>query len=133
MGIPLSDPNCLDDTKWISQGILGQMLESIRNDQINCHRGAIGIRYHKQSTDTLHASQVPMAGPNMPQQLSASSMDFSQAISSSISNNHPLAEEPLSGPESTSTIASTSPTSDTTVMATDTDPSEGAPDEPVHA
>ena len=26
-GIPLSDPNCLDDTKWISQGILGQMLE----------------------------------------------------------------------------------------------------------
>ena len=42
-GIPLNDLNCLDDTKWIGQGILGQMLESIRNDQINCHRDAIGI------------------------------------------------------------------------------------------
>ena len=132
-GIPLSDPNCLDDTKWISQGILGQMLESIRNDQINCHRGAVGIGYHQQSATAIHASQAPMAGPNMPQQLSASSMDFSQAISSSISNNHPLTEEPLSGPESASASASSSPTSDTTAMATDTDPSEGPPEEHVHA
>ena len=132
-GIPSSDPNCLDDTKWISQGILGQMLESIRNDQINCHRGAVGIGYHQQSTTAIHTSQVQMAGPNMPQQLSASSMDFSQAISSSISNNHPLTEEPLSRPESASASASSSPTSDTTAMATDTDPSEGPPDEQVHA
>ena len=131
--IPLSDPNCLDDTKWISQGILGQMLESIRNDQINCHSGAIGTQYHQQSTATIHATQVPMAGPNMLQQPSASSMDFSQAISSSISNNHPLTEEPLSGPESASASASSSPTSDTTAMATDTDPSKGPPDETVHA
>ena len=28
-GIPLGDPACLDSTKWISQGILGQMLECI--------------------------------------------------------------------------------------------------------
>ena len=131
-GIPLSDQNCLDDTKWISQGILGQMLENIRNDQINCHRGAIGIQYHQQSTDTIHNSQVPMAGPNMLQQLSASSMDLSQVISSSISNNHPLTDKPLSGPESASVSASTSPTSDTTAMAMDTDPSEGPPDKPVH-
>ena len=131
-GIPLSDPNCLDDTKWISQGILGQMLESIHNDQINSHRGAIGTGYHQQSTTTIQASQVQMADPNMPQQLSASSMDFSQATSSYISNSHPLTEEPLSGPESASTSASSSPTSDTTVMATDTDPSKGPPDEPVH-
>ena len=74
-----------------------------------------------------------MAGPNMLQQLSASSMDFSQALSRSISNNRPLTEEPLSGPESASTSTSTSLTSDTTVTAMDTDPSKGPPDEPVHA
>ena len=28
-GIPLNDPTCLDETKWIGPGILGQMLESI--------------------------------------------------------------------------------------------------------
>ena len=108
------------------------MLESIRNDQINSHRGAVGTGYHQQSTTTIHASQVQMAGPNMPQQLSASSMDFSQATSSYISNSCPLTEEPLSGPESASTSASSSPTSNTTAMAMDTDPSEGPPDEPVH-
>ena len=32
-GIPLNDPTCLDETKWISPGILGQMLESIQNEQ----------------------------------------------------------------------------------------------------
>ena len=31
-GLPLSDPDCLDCTKWISQGILGQILEDIRNE-----------------------------------------------------------------------------------------------------
>ena len=28
-GLPLSDPDCLDRTKWISQGILGQILKDI--------------------------------------------------------------------------------------------------------
>ena len=28
----MSDPDCLDHTKWISQGILGQILEDIRNE-----------------------------------------------------------------------------------------------------
>ena len=69
----------------------------------------------------------------MPQQLSASSMDFSQATSSYISNNRPLTEEPLSGPESASVSASSSPISDTTVMAMDTDLSEVPHDEQVHA
>ena len=34
------DPDCLDRTKWISQGILGQILEDIRNkfkDADRCH------------------------------------------------------------------------------------------------
>ena len=31
-GMPLGDPACLDSTKWISQGILGQMLECIHSE-----------------------------------------------------------------------------------------------------
>ena len=31
-GMPLGDTACLDSTKWISQGILGQMLECIRSE-----------------------------------------------------------------------------------------------------
>ena len=40
-GLPLSDPDCLDRSKWISQGILGQILEDIRNkfkEADRCHR-----------------------------------------------------------------------------------------------
>ena len=49
-GVPLGDPNCLDPTKWISQGILGQILECIREEAVNSGkhfyhqpRPAIGI------------------------------------------------------------------------------------------
>ena len=31
-GLSLDDPQCLDQRKWISQGILGQILEDIRNE-----------------------------------------------------------------------------------------------------
>ena len=31
-GIPLNDPNCLDSSKWINQGIMGQILEGICNN-----------------------------------------------------------------------------------------------------
>ena len=31
-GLSLGEPSCLDSSKWFSQGILGQILESIRNE-----------------------------------------------------------------------------------------------------
>ena len=31
-GLSIGEPACLDSTKWFSQGILGQILESIRNE-----------------------------------------------------------------------------------------------------
>ena len=34
-GMPLNDPACLDHSKWISQGILGQILECIREEVLN--------------------------------------------------------------------------------------------------
>ena len=44
-GLPLSDPDCLDGTKWISQGILGQILEDIQNEFENADR-----RYSQPAT-----------------------------------------------------------------------------------
>ena len=37
-GVPLGDPECLDPMKWISQGILGQILEYIRDEVLNSRR-----------------------------------------------------------------------------------------------
>ena len=33
-GIPLNDPTCLDPEKWVSQGIMGQILEDIRYEAL---------------------------------------------------------------------------------------------------
>ena len=44
-GLPLSDPDCLDRMKWISQGILGQILEDIRNEFKDADR-----RHYQQTT-----------------------------------------------------------------------------------
>ena len=33
-GIPLNDPECLDPQKWITQGIMGRILENIRSEAI---------------------------------------------------------------------------------------------------
>ena len=37
-GLSLSDPDCLDCSKWIRQGILGQILEDIRNEFKDAYR-----------------------------------------------------------------------------------------------
>ena len=37
-GLPLGDPACLDTSKWISQGIMGQILESIRDEALHYSR-----------------------------------------------------------------------------------------------
>ena len=76
-GIPLTDPNCLDDTKWIGQGILGQMLESICNDSLNCQRGSMSIQYHHRANPSHPSSQSLLPDSDMQQhQIGASSMDF---------------------------------------------------------
>ena len=48
-GLPLGDQTCLDSTKWFSQGILGQNLESICNE-------AYQLRGHTQLLPTPHSS-----------------------------------------------------------------------------
>ena len=131
-GIPLTDPNCLDDTKWIRQGILGQMLESIHNDSLNCHRGSMSIQYHHPANPSHSSSQSLLPDSDMQQhQIGASSMDFSDEMISTISCANHLPGDSPSGQDSASASESTSPTLDTTATATDTDPGECPPEEPL--
>ena len=129
-GIPLTDPNCLDNTKWTGQGILGQMLESIRNDSLS--RGPMSIHYHHPANPSHSSSQSLLPDSDMQQhQIGASSMDFSDEMISTISCADRLPGESLSGQDSASASVSTSPMSDTTATATDTDPGKCPPEEPL--
>ena len=61
-GIPLNDPTCLDETKWISPGILGQMLESIRNEQalrLNSLHSYHGNATHQTLSNNGAPSSLP--------------------------------------------------------------------------
>ena len=131
-GIPLNDPQCLDDTKWISQGILAKFWKVFAMTNWTALEVKVASNTFNNQLLPPIAPQVALAGSDMSQQLSATPIDFSHVIPDGIPNSDLPREELLSGPESTSASASTSPISDTTATATDTDPSEGPPDEPVH-
>ena len=69
-GVPLNDPTCLDETKWMSPGILGQMLESIRTEQALCltsahtyqQQGAIHSNTaHPPPTSTVTSLPPPLS------------------------------------------------------------------------
>ena len=131
-GILLTDPNCLDDTKWIGRGILGQMLESIRNDSLNCHRVSMSILYHHPANPSHSSSQPLLPDSDMQQhQIGACSMDISDEMIGTTSRANHLPGKSLSGQDSASASASTTPTSDTTATATDTDPGECLLEEPL--
>ena len=106
-GIPLGDPSCLDPTKWISQGIMGQILECIRVEE--------------NQSRHLHYQQPPTLIPNTCEQLP-------QCLTSNMLQKAFIVTEqqvPLNDPtvvSDTSATASTTPASDTT--ASDTDPGE---------
>ena len=106
-GIPLGDPGCLDPTKWISQGIMGQILECIRVEE--------------NQSRHLHYQQPPSMIPNTCEQLP-------QHLTSNMLHKSFVVTEQQSPPNDstavsdTSATASTTPVSDTT--ASDTDPGE---------
>ena len=119
-GVPLGDPASLNEMKWISPGILGQMLENIHSEYLSIHDTP--TNYHYQSanignpslteaevTDPIHrvTTSAPQAIPGVSQDCQPTPMDGS-----------------LSATDSASASASTTPVSDTT--ATDTDSGECA-------
>ena len=119
-GMPLGDPTCLDSTKWISQGILGQMLECIRSEVTqpraqSDHQSPLSITpslAYKQSVslDTLETNH------------SIGTSNFSEPMPIPPAANMSIANEPLLTTDSVSMSASITPVSDTT--ASDTDQSD---------
>ena len=124
-GIPLNDPTCLDETKWISPGILGQMLESIRNEQ------ALRLNsLHSYHSNTAHQT---LSNNDAPSSLSETLAVSSHRVLSSASHTQTetlptydsqitVMEGLSSSTETHTSSVSTSmtPVSDTTETDTDT-------------
>ena len=117
-GISLNDPSSLDDTKWITPGILGQILENIHNEQVINHNSM--HHYYSQPPAITHplVTQLPAGGAQMmPRTVSSAPQMIPGAVSNK--SDSIVAEGTSSMSDSTSASASTTPVSDTT--ATDTD------------
>ena len=116
-GMPLGNQACLDSTKWISQGILGQMLECIRSEVTQPRAQS----YHQP----LPPSFTPF--PALKQRTSLSTSESTHSVGTSIpcepmptlpSTNMANVEE-LVAADMENTSASTTPVSDTTASDTD--------------
>ena len=124
-GMPLGDPACLDSTKWISQGILGQILECIHGE-VTQSRGQF---YHQPPPSTIPNLVGQLQQQSASIGVSETNLSIGTSYSSgprpvpSAANNTIIDESSLITDSSTS--ASTTPVSDTT--ASDTDQSELQP------
>ena len=107
-GMPLSDPACLDHAKWISQGILGQILEHIRDEVLNSRIHS----YHQPMPTTCTTSEYQISNQNIPELRHDPDLASCTLL--------PSVGDPTGAESCTS--ASTTPTSDTT--ASDTDPGD---------
>ena len=120
-GIPLGDPTCLDPSKWISQGIMGQILECIHGE----------VNQSRHSLYQQPPPPIPNSCEQLPQRLIPNMLQ--NAFVPTVAEEHvPVPVNDPTAVSDTSATASTTPASDTT--ASDTDPSEnlsanGTPDE----
>ena len=116
-GMPLGNPACLDSTKWISQGILGQLLECIRSEVTQPR-----AQSHHQLPPP---SFTPF--PALKQHASLSTSESTHSVGTIIpsepmpilpSTNMAIVEE-LAATDMENTSASTTHVSDTTASDTD--------------
>ena len=114
-GKPLGDPACLDTSKWTSQGIMGQILESIRDEALHysgtlSSSSVMSNHLHNltveesNSIKSLVANQPPSNAP-----VAAAMFATLEAVCSTESNNNTI--------DSAST--STTPVSNTTASDSD--------------
>ena len=115
-GLPLNDPSSLDDTKWISQGILGQILENICSEQV-MKLDHVYHTYPQAAALTLPPHHLAGGVPLVPRPVPSAP----QMIPGTMCNPTGLTTGDGSSTlsDATSTSASTTLVSDTT--ATDTD------------
>ena len=60
-GVPLSDPDCLNTTKWTTQGILGELLEEIRDNYRKTNVGMILDQHAVPSIHCVSQTSEPLA------------------------------------------------------------------------
>ena len=120
-GMPLGDPECLNPTKWISQGIMGQILEYIREEAVNS-----GRHFYPQpllSSHTAINEQVThQIDPNLRHEAENTTNASGKIASNAATgiSTTSILDDAVAIDSNTS--ASTTPTSDTT--ASDTDPGD---------
>ena len=129
-GILLGDPACLDASKWISQGIMGQILESIRDEALQTQQ----VQYYSyplalSSTVASHLHHPTAPKPNSTKPLVAHKPPPSTPVITDIFTTlESSASTESNNNTSDSTSASTTLVSDTT--ASDSDPGETQPKQP---
>ena len=117
-GLPLGDHACLDTSKWTLQGIMGQMLESIRDEALHYSRtlsssSVMSNHLHNLTVEESNSSKSQVANqPPSNAPIAATMFAILEATCSTESNNN----------TSDSASASTTPISNTT--ASDSDPGE---------
>ena len=103
-GVPLGDPASLDETKWISPGILGQMLESIRSEYLSIHDTSTNY-HHYQSANIGNPSLPPSTEAEVTDPIQRVTTSALQAISGVSQDCQPI---PMDGSLSTTDSASAS-------------------------
>ena len=125
-GIPLHDPGCLDPDKWFTQGIMGQILEGIRDEALQIreqqqqHYSIVGLTM-PSSTHTNN-EKLPRLQPQAvaPMATSTIAPNYNAAVSELVSSKGQRSFPPLNNvqtclsDENGSGSASTIPISDTT-------------------
>ena len=76
-GMPLKDDECLNQTKWTSQGIMGQMLEEIR-EELGSMLYASKIPDSSANQESHQSGNVPTPSTAPPYESSASSSSDSE-------------------------------------------------------
>ena len=74
-GIPLNDPVCLDPSKWITQGIMGQILEGIHDEALQNQ-----YLHHHLHTTVFTMTNNPHY-PTVPRSSSACNPQLTQSLS----------------------------------------------------
>ena len=117
-GLPLGDPACLDTSKWISQGIMGQILESIHDEALHYSQmlsssSVVSNHLHDLTAEETNSIKFQVANqPPSNAPVGAAIFATLESVCSTESNNNTI----------DSASASTTPVSDTT--ASDSDPGE---------
>ena len=112
-GKSLNEPDCLDGMKWTSQGILGEILESIRDEYVSSNNIPT-LRYQDSLAQLTGDTLTDMRGILRPP------ISEPQPIPGSHTTN-PAADVVGSLNEPASSSISTTPVSDTTASDTDGD------------